>query len=447
MKKFTFIISLLLVSLMATTQNSNLPLKIQKVQQKFDRYKTQAENFKRPVLNRTLLKNAEVIQKLDSTVSQLKNGEIWQNDWKDEFMYNTEMKNSAVVEKEWNVETQSWSTDSRTEMEYNSAGNVNSMMMYYKEDENSELLPHEKLIAIYDTQGRLDTVTVYSSDTGSTWKLDGQQVYHFNSSGQLIQMDFWSFEDNGDGMVFSNNMKMVYTYTSSGQIETSSTYYMMEGDELLYSKTVYAYNNEDKLISTEESSISFATFELEKSWRTSYEYNATGDVSAEIDASWDEGAQTWIDSDKYEYSYNNTNASEVVFPSFNLLFYGIFQDPTSSFTKLVTGENSYEMQDGNWVNSDKTLFYYSEGNSTKVIDFKDLNVSVFPNPATESVKISWKGNEQLLLEIYQITGSKVLQQNIFSGKEVSISQLQSGIYIYKLINGNDILHSGKLIKY
>ncbi len=446
MKKFTFILSLLLVSLLATTQNSNLPLKIQKLQLKFNRLKTQTENFKRPFLNHAYLKNAEVIQKLDSTVSQLKNGEIWQNDWKDEFIYNAELKNSAVVEKEWNVETQSWSTDSRTEMEYNSTGNVKSMMMYYKEDENSELLPHEKLTAVYDNQERLDTVTGYSSDTGSTWNLDGQQVYHFNSSGQLIQMDFWSFEDNGEGEVFSNNMKMVYTYTSSGQIETSGTFYLMEGDEFLYSKTDYSYNNEDQLISSEESSLSFATFELEKSWRTSYEYNAAGDVSTEIDADWDTSTQSWIESSKYEYTYNSTNASEVIFPSFNLIFYGIYQDPTSSFTKLITAENGFEVQDGSWVNTDKTLFYYSEGNSTNAVDFQNSTVSVFPNPATESVKISWKGNEQLILEMYQITGSKVMQQPAFSGKEVSLSRLQSGIYIYKLINGNEILYSGKLIK-
>ncbi|HSO85274.1 MAG TPA: T9SS type A sorting domain-containing protein, partial [Draconibacterium sp.] len=70
-----------------------------------------------------------------------------------------------------------------------------------------------------------------------------------------------------------------------------------------------------------------------------------------------------------------------------------------------------------------------------------------PNPASESVKFSWKGNNDALsLEIYQITGTKVIDQIVFSNRAVSIAHLENGVYLYKLLNGQQNLKTGKLIK-
>jgi hypothetical protein len=71
---------------------------------------------------------------------------------------------------------------------------------------------------------------------------------------------------------------------------------------------------------------------------------------------------------------------------------------------------------------------------------------VYPNPASDHVFVKWDGFRQLSLEVYQVTGAKAMELLVYPGKEISISHLQKGIYIYKLLNNRQIVHSGKLIK-
>jgi hypothetical protein len=105
------------------------------------------------------------------------------------------------------------------------------------------------------------------------------------------------------------------------------------------------------------------------------------------------------------------------------------------------------MINGNWVNTEKTTFHYSGGTSTNINEFENSMVSVYPNPASEQVNFNWKGNfDNLSLEMYQNTGAKVMEQITYSGKPVSISKLENGVYFFRLLNGDDIIFKGKLIK-
>jgi len=71
---------------------------------------------------------------------------------------------------------------------------------------------------------------------------------------------------------------------------------------------------------------------------------------------------------------------------------------------------------------------------------------VYPNPASDHVFVKWDGFRQLSLEVYQVTGAKAIEQFVHPGQGISISHLQKGIYIYKLLNNSQVVHSGKLIK-
>lgn len=70
-------------------------------------------------------------------------------------------------------------------------------------------------------------------------------------------------------------------------------------------------------------------------------------------------------------------------------------------------------------------------------------IRIFPNPAKETITIT--GKLPLHYTIYDITGRKVLTEDIFnSGKSVSISLLLRGVYLYELSNPDEISR-GKLI--
>src|SRR5690606_18186442 len=99
-----------------------------------------------------------------------------------------------------------------------------------------------------------------------------------------------------------------------------------------------------------------------------------------------------------------------------------------------------------WVPTDKTVFYYSDEISTSAPEKQLAELMVYPNPASDYVFVKWDGFRQLSLEVYQVTGAKTMELLVSPGEKVSISNLQRGIYIYKLLNNRQVIHSGKLIK-
>lgn len=80
------------------------------------------------------------------------------------------------------------------------------------------------------------------------------------------------------------------------------------------------------------------------------------------------------------------------------------------------------------------------------------NISIFPNPTSNNVSISIKltQSEDLVFEMFDITGKKLFskKENIGAGnttKSVHLEQYTSGMYILK-ITGKDINYSQKVIK-
>ncbi|MDN3493459.1 T9SS type A sorting domain-containing protein [Winogradskyella bathintestinalis] len=77
------------------------------------------------------------------------------------------------------------------------------------------------------------------------------------------------------------------------------------------------------------------------------------------------------------------------------------------------------------------------GNTTLNTTFNEmLDVSIFPNPATDKVYIMSK-NPIDSVEIYDVLGKQV---NVFRHRnELNISELNSGIYLFKIRSGDQIL--------
>ena len=478
MKNFTLLLFMLLFSFGLSAKNSSeLQKKIQQKQEKISemtRRKAKLNNFLNLTGSEAFLKSAAATQKLDSTVNLVLNDEtqLWQNDYKDEYYYDSELKSTFWLSKEWDINTKTWDSWFKTEWGYDNQDRFNSMLMYDRDSLTQALTPNSKFLIFYHSDGTQDSTLSFSTETaGASWILDMKQINHYNASKQLIKADIWMWDEDLGEITLSENI--VYTYTTAGKIKSSSTSYVFEGDEMLWSKIEYNYDGSDRLTSIEYSTTNFMTFALEKTSRDTYQYNASGKVSVEIysswnGTSWDDMNKTvyeynaagdvsveiystwngtaWVEEEKYEYTYSNTNFSDVVFPFFNFLIW-LNETTDFSYNKVITGENLFEMVNGSWKNTEKFTYYYSGGTSTNINEFENSVVNVYPNPASEAVNFSWKGNhEALSLQIYQITGAKVIEQTVYSGRPVTISHLENGVYLYKLLNGQQNVKTGKMIK-
>ncbi|MCC1483548.1 endonuclease [Winogradskyella immobilis] len=70
---------------------------------------------------------------------------------------------------------------------------------------------------------------------------------------------------------------------------------------------------------------------------------------------------------------------------------------------------------------------------------------IYPNPTTSNITLRLNKPQSTKVEVYDILGKKVLQENIDRTKIINTSQLRSGVYILRLTQGNNTT-SRKLVK-
>jgi len=63
-------------------------------------------------------------------------------------------------------------------------------------------------------------------------------------------------------------------------------------------------------------------------------------------------------------------------------------------------------------------------------------LSIYPNPAKNTLNIVYNGSEVLNLEVTDITGKKVMSQTLKT-KTIDVSGLTNGLYFVRLYNQHD----------
>lgn len=450
MKKFTFLLLIIAVAVIAHGQSVNYPES--KIRQLIDNYnnspvkKLSPRYFQLKSLQFShALKSAAQTITLDSVIYQTYATESssWVNLYKDEYIFDAQLQNTQWNEKAWNGTLNTWEDETRVVLEHDSQGRVTEMIIYSADDQGGELVSESRMVAYYSNEGVLDSVEHYSMDEEENWVVQGLQVYHYNEAGQLTRMDMTSTEEDEEEE-YLQVLRFDYTYNSQGNLEKSTIHIIDEDFELLFSQTEFFYDEQGRRNASEYSMMDFFTFEFSPFSRTEYTYNASDDVSEETSFLWDDTEEDWVVDQRDEYVYRDLNFNEVVFPSY-IMFFGINEE-TNEFNKVLSEITSYSMAENNWVESERTKFYYSDETSTSAPVRELVKVDVFPNPATDNITINWNGFQQLSLEIFQMSGTKTLEMVVHPGREVSVSHLPRGMYIYKLLNNRQTVHSGKLVK-
>ena len=91
------------------------------------------------------------------------------------------------------------------------------------------------------------------------------------------------------------------------------------------------------------------------------------------------------------------------------------------------------------------IYYYSELNPTAVPGISERKISVYPNPANDYVVFDLPNiYESATVELFDIQGKKVLEQKLPENRQISVSNLHKGLYMYKL-NNKGVIYTGKLI--
>lgn len=107
------------------------------------------------------------------------------------------------------------------------------------------------------------------------------------------------------------------------------------------------------------------------------------------------------------------------------------------YVRSNCGSNS-----SNWVNTS-----FTTANQNGVNENSDV-LSVYPNPTTDIVRCTFKGNlANTRLQVLDVYGKLLMEQNVTEATtEINLSDKASGIYFLRVVDGNNVLTTQKVVR-
>ena len=350
-------------------------------------------------------------------------------DDKDEYSYDENGNQTLRINYNWNVESESFVQNSKYENYYDNDNNQLYLIIFSWNSELEIFTPTSKTYFEYDEQKRLVSENRYSIDICSGSKILQVKVGYF-------------YIDGSDSRGYI-----------SYQVDTST------GDFTWMYSTGYFYNQDGKLFKRiQDVNLDFYPDTFKYYWDISYDEN--GNQTLYIRYDWDSTIQDYK-SYKRESSYdeNNFKTQEIVYSWYPTLgvYKPNFKMDISTFsetdTKLVREGIMYEYDTNfnTWNELEgeefKSYWYYTKNSSLSTNSVEQKSFSIYPNPTKGFLKIN--SSEPFIdptIEVYDLKGSRILSKPFKTDDNINISELKPSIYFYKIIDGNEVKQSGKLIK-
>lgn len=384
----------------------------------------------------------------------------WRNSNKTEYEYDNMNNNTEKIEYSWFKQTSEWFAQEKMEYKYDDENNLIETIQFdmqgedwepltkveYKyedgkliEENKSELILNEWEVQIqklyeYDINGNISLFQLYFRLTSELQPLR-QDEYYYDENQNLVEM----LESRGTASYdWTPAKKIEYFYDSGNLIKELESNYLDNMKEWYpFFKNEMEYDNNGYMTLLQE----FQYDREEEVWNSyqkyEYEYDEYGNVLMTIDRADDTQDGTWRFGYKDEIEIDYSVAlSEIMI---NDMIRDMFVH------KPVSGKTSFwSVEDQQWNEYYYSELYYSDA-TTSVLERDDISVLLFPNPARDKIKISGL-SEIANLEIYSVSGERLISKRLLPGEEINISGFSAGTYIYNLrVNGGQA--SGKFIKY
>jgi hypothetical protein len=360
---------------------------------------------------------------------------MWLMGWEDIVEEHYTYDNNGNMTSHWIQfnDGNGWIKEQKFTYSYDGANRLIQHMLYYWSYESSDWEVAEKTDYTYDEEGVLQETLMYILEEGE-WVLLLKTEYTYDDDGNMTKMlvSAWYFNQ------WFEYQRTEYTY-ENGNL-TEEIMHEMDLEELmmlpLY-KDSHTYDQNGNRTQT-------ISQEWLDAWVNDYKENYTFDSNdnllERIYSEWTGDA--WQNSDKSDFTYNNDYGfDDLILPYFYATMF------PELFNHLNHGGNSYLWNDGagDWTLYDITTLHYSELGTTSIKENSSADVTVYPNPAQDFINIEFDNQDpDSQLELFDITGRKVLTTNLKGNQKVDISLLENGLYIYR-VNQDGMVKSGKIL--
>ena len=417
-----------------------------------------------------LKKSLEGKQKLDSVSYEvyLPDMGLWIPDSKECYKYDSNGNQLVFITYLWDYTGSRWTGHQKEEVEYDIDGNRILEVLWVWENSIQEWLLSHRREYIYENGLVKQESDSYWSDEAEDWVIREIKEYEYED-GLLLTMLIGGADLNGDGIINQlDEVKIDYSYDQQGKLVCETTYYCFDeqtGWQAVYkydytyysnklpesktrldineeewlnqSREYYTYDTEGRMISY---TYAYWNYEM-NDWRPSemweYELSDDGNLMSMTLNEWDSDSGSLVPNLKNEYDHNNDfTLEDLILPK---------DYPPQYFAHMITAFRQYEYDDGNWTLMYRGDLFYSGFTSTGTGNTPVAGIKVFPNPADEIINIRIGiNNGKILFELYDTSGKKVKSLRLPVNGQVSVRDLNPGIYLYKLI-GSGAQQTGQLV--
>ena len=395
----------------------------------------------------------ELGNKTNSITRFWDNVEGWTNKdtiWENYYNSNTLHK---YVRKPWNSSTQSWADTSHYIKYYenglysqylyrhwnysnnefgigfkfhyflNNNGDYEYDIDYIWDADSLAWILSEKYNYYYDTNGYRDETLIQSWDSvADEWRNYKQRLYTYDTNGNNIQTIWHTWINDTEEWINSRNY--LYTYDTNGnQTKEFRQNWDSNIEEWVNSKQyISTYDNNGNLIQRLAQEWKIEIEDWENSSQHLYNYDAKGNLTQHLVQHWNRNIENWENLYQNLYIYdNNENQTQQL-------------------------QQNWDISIEEWVNSFKYNYYWSEFEISGIESVNYHEVSVFPNPATDKLRISSEISlKKAIVNIFSISGKLIYNSTLADNSIININDLPAGVYIIK-INSESINFVDKIIK-
>lgn len=261
---------------------------------------------------------------------------------------------------------------------------------------NGELIPFQRIFFTYNSEGLLSETFVEEYDELSwSWIPNSRTSFSFDNDGNVIKdyYDSWDI----DSAEWKPGLYKDHSY---------------ESGELV--STVWREGDEDGL----------------RNWRKQeYTFEPGSALTQTTYRNWMSADEEWgAEFFKINYTHDlDTPMEETILP---------FDISGEEYrAKLITSESSTLEVDQSWRQSIVEKLFYSNIELTGVEHLRELELTVYPNPATDRITLNIPAHvENASLEVFDASGALVLVKELLTTNSVQLTNLMSGNYFYKVVS-------------
>lgn len=369
---------------------------------------------------------------------------IWVPSNRETYEYSPSGDPVKITREIYNENTSQWEGDIKTDYTWN-AGKIETEMIWRWDFSTTGWQNDRKGTYAYNTSGLLTSkIWEYWDETGSQWYIGYMEQHSYNASNQVVQILFSTW--NNAQQIYEPMGKDEYQYHTNGKVSLymASFYDTSPAQWIPERKSEYTYDGQGNNTILLNSSYDYMTTLWVPQDKTEKTYDAQNNLISQVFSWYDESNYMWVLGGKGEYSYNNSF-------SFNdLLVPFLFIDPETKelLNHMLTNFSYFFFDDPSqtWLQDEKGELFWTQLIINVEPAVADYTCQVYPNPASGYINVDVeKLSDPLLFALYDLHGRLVLQGEVYGKNNISLNDIQSGLYLYRIFKGQEIVKHDKLI--